>query len=97
MKMKIPKNIGGSGTKAPRPTAFRLRLLTLFVLMAAAALSLVVRAVELQLVNHDFLTNQGNQRSTRVVAIAAHRGMITDRSGEPLAVSTPVDSVRVTP
>jgi len=95
--MKIPKNIGGSGNKPARPTAFRLRLLTLFVLMSAAALTLVVRAVELQLVNHEFLTNQGNQRSTRVVAIAAHRGMITDRSGEPLAVSTPVDSVWVNP
>jgi cell division protein FtsI (penicillin-binding protein 3) len=32
-----------------------------------------------------------------VVKIAAHRGAITDRSGEPLAVSTPVDSVWVNP
>src|SRR6185437_10047177 len=34
---------------------------------------------------------------SRVVSIAAHRGVITDRSGEPLAVSTPVDSVWVNP
>jgi cell division protein FtsI (penicillin-binding protein 3) len=95
--MKIPKSFSGGGTKPARPTAFRLRLLVLFVLMSCAALGLVVRAVELQLVNHDFLTNEGNQRSTRVVAIAAHRGMITDRSGEPLAVSTPVDSVWINP
>ena len=33
----------------------------------------------------------------RVVKIAAHRGAITDRTGEPLAVSTPVDSVWVNP
>jgi cell division protein FtsI (penicillin-binding protein 3) len=95
--MKIARGVSGSGAKPARPTAFRLRLLTLFVLISAAALTLVVRAVELQLVNHDFLTNEGNQRSTRVVAIVAHRGMITDRSGEPLAVSTPVDSVWVNP
>ena len=30
-------------------------------------------------------------------SIAAHRGTITDRYGEPLAVSTPVDSIWVNP
>ena len=33
----------------------------------------------------------------RVAEIAAHRGTITDRYGEPLAVSTPVDSLWVNP
>ena len=44
-----------------------------------------------------FSRKQGDERSMRVVKIAAHRGAITDRSGEPLAVSTPVDSVWVNP
>jgi cell division protein FtsI (penicillin-binding protein 3) len=65
------------------------------VLLGAAALA--ARAVELQLIDHGFLAKQGDNRSMRVVKIAAHRGAITDRTGEPLAVSTPVDSVWVNP
>ena len=65
------------------------------VLLGAAGL--VARAVELQLLDHGFLAKQGDDRSMRVVKIAAHRGAITDRNGEPLAVSTPVDSVWVNP
>ncbi|MDE2305276.1 MAG: penicillin-binding protein 2 [Gammaproteobacteria bacterium] len=40
---------------------------------------------------------QGDERALRVVTIAAHRGEILDRNGEPLAISTPVDSVWVNP
>ena len=46
--MKIPKSFSGGGAKQARPTAFRLRLTVLFVLMSCAACALVVRAVELQ-------------------------------------------------
>lgn len=77
--------------------SFRWRAHLLFALLGAAAVALVWRAVNLQLVNHNFLTNQGDARFTRVVRITAHRGMITDRYGEPLAVSTPVDSIWVNP
>ena len=66
-------------------------------LVLAGAAGLVARAVELQLLDHGFLAKQGDDRSMRVVKIAAHRGAITDRNGEPLAVSTPVDSVWVNP
>jgi cell division protein FtsI (penicillin-binding protein 3) len=65
------------------------------VLLGGAGL--VARAVELQLLDHGFLASQGDARSMRVVKIAAHRGAVTDRNGEPLAVSTPVDSVWVNP
>jgi cell division protein FtsI (penicillin-binding protein 3) len=66
-------------------------------LVVLGAAGLAARAVELQLLDHGFLAKQGDDRSMRVVKIAAHRGAITDRSGEPLAVSTPVDSVWVNP
>jgi cell division protein FtsI (penicillin-binding protein 3) len=66
-------------------------------LVLLGAVGLVFRAVELQLVDHGFLAKQGDDRSMRVVKIAAHRGSITDRNGEPLAVSTPVDSIWVNP
>jgi cell division protein FtsI (penicillin-binding protein 3) len=69
-------------------------ILTLVVCGAAV---LVARAVELQLVEHGFLAKQGDERTMRVVKIAAHRGAITDRYGEPLAISTPVDSIWVNP
>lgn len=44
-----------------------------------------------------FLQGQGNARSLRVVSIPAYRGMIVDRNGQPLAVSTPVASVWIDP
>src|SRR6185437_15106514 len=79
------------------PRSFRWRAYFTFGLLAAAAVGLTWRAVNLQLVDHGFLAGQGDARFSRVVSIAAHRGMITDRYGEPLAVSTPVDSVWVNP
>jgi len=55
------------------------------------------RAVYLQLLNNDFLKEHGDARSIRVVEIPSHRGVIVDRNGEQLAMSTPVDSIWVTP
>lgn len=63
----------------------------------AAFVGLLWRAVDLQVFNQDFLQNQGDARHLRVVTLAAHRGMVMDRHGEPLAVSTPVDSVWANP
>jgi cell division protein FtsI (penicillin-binding protein 3) len=84
-------------TEAPGRYSFRLRLGLLFTLLLLAAAGLIGRAVELELVDHPFLASQGDARFSRVAAIVAHRGNITDRNGEPLAVSTPVDSVWVNP
>jgi cell division protein FtsI (penicillin-binding protein 3) len=77
--------------------SYRWRSIVILVLVLSGASLLVARAVELQLLDHGFLSSQGDARSMRVVKIAAHRGAITDRNGEPLAVSTPVDSVWVNP
>jgi cell division protein FtsI (penicillin-binding protein 3) len=85
------------GGEQPRAPSFRARQWLLFALLLAAALGLVGRAVNLQLVDHGFLASQGDARFSRVATITAHRGNIVDRNGEPLAVSTPVDSVWVNP
>jgi cell division protein FtsI (penicillin-binding protein 3) len=77
--------------------SYRWRSSAILGLVLLGAAGLVARAVELQLLDHGFLASQGDARSMRVVKIAAHRGAITDRNGEPLAVSTPVDSVWVNP
>jgi cell division protein FtsI (penicillin-binding protein 3) len=77
--------------------SYRWRSGLILGLVLLGGAGLVARAVELQLLDHGFLASQGDARSMRVVKIAAHRGAITDRNGEPLAVSTPVDSVWVNP
>jgi len=66
------------------------------IFLAGAALMLA-RAFDLQVLRKDFLQGQGQARHVRVVEIPAHRGTITDRHGEPLAVSTPVASIWVNP
>ncbi|ALP52324.1 cell division protein [Candidatus Tenderia electrophaga] len=72
------------------------RWLLLGVLLLAAAV-LAWRAVYLQWIERDFLQGQGDARALRTVELAANRGVIMDRNGEPLAISTPVDSVWVNP
>lgn len=55
------------------------------------------RLVDLHVVDQEFLSNQGDVRTIRVETIEAHRGMITDRHGESLAVSAPVNTVWANP
>jgi len=91
---------GRKDSSAPtrdNPNSFRWRANFVFALLVCGALGLVWRAVELQLKDHKFLAGQGDARFSRVAEITASRGIITDRYGEPLAVSTPVDSVWVNP
>jgi cell division protein FtsI (penicillin-binding protein 3) len=84
-------------TRDEAPVSFRWRAYLLMGLLAMSALALTWRAINLQLVDHGFLVRQGDARFSRVLDIAAHRGTISDRYGEPLAVSTPVDSIWVNP
>lgn len=58
---------------------------------------LIGRMYDLTVLNRPFLQGQGNARSVRIIDIPAYRGMITDRQGVPLAISTPVKSVWVNP
>ena len=69
-------------------------VLAFFVLVGS---SLIARAVHLQVFNKEFLNQQADSRHLRTEKIIAHRGAITDRNGEPLAISTPVDSVWANP
>lgn len=55
------------------------------------------RLVDLHVIDHDFLSKQGDVRTTRIETIDAHRGMITDRHGEALAISTPVETIWANP
>ena len=86
-----PPNVrsGGVGVRA--------RVLGVASVLALASLALIARAVDLQFINKDFYLRQGDSRFLRELPIATSRGMITDRNGEPLAISTPVESIWANP
>ena len=78
-----------------RLPAWRSRLLLVLVLGWLAALA--GRAFYLQGLHHNFLQQKGESRHMRVLELSANRGMILDRNNEPLAISTPVESVTASP
>ena len=69
-------------------------LCTLLALLVGRILLLQVLDVEQ---GYEFLQGQGAMRSVRTAEIPAYRGVISDRRGEPLAVSTPVISIWANP
>ncbi|MFG6178063.1 peptidoglycan D,D-transpeptidase FtsI family protein [Halomonas sp. THAF12] len=81
-------------TSAPMGQA-RYRVMLGLVLLGLALLA--GRIVDLHVFDRSFLQGQGDARTLRVDAIPAHRGMITDRHGEPLAISTPVVTLWANP
>ena len=75
--------------------AWRARFVAALILLAFGALA--ARSVYLQVVRNDFLQQKGESRYARVIELSATRGRIADRSGDMLAVSTPVKSVWAIP
>jgi cell division protein FtsI (penicillin-binding protein 3) len=74
---------------------WRMRLTLALLFGGFAALS--IRAVYLQTWHNDFLNEEGEKRVQRVEPIPAYRGVISDRRGEPVAVSTPVETIWINP
>lgn len=66
-------------------------------LLAMWFVALAVRAVYLQGLNTDFLQGKGDAVASRKLVIPAHRGMVQDRHGETLAISTPVETLWARP
>ncbi|MDH3304112.1 MAG: penicillin-binding transpeptidase domain-containing protein [Gammaproteobacteria bacterium] len=87
----------GAETKQKTERRFAGRVTLVLALFGLVAATLVARAVYLQVLDKDFLNQQADTRHLRTERISAHRGTITDRNGEPLAISTPVDSIWVNP
>jgi cell division protein FtsI (penicillin-binding protein 3) len=87
----------GAETKQKTERRFVGRVTLVLAFFSLVAASLVARAVHLQVLDKDFLNKQADTRHLRTERISAHRGTITDRYGEPLAISTPVDSIWVNP
>ena len=91
--MNYASSIQITGLRELPPWRSRL----LFVLLLLGLCALMVRSVYLQGIHNDFLQQKGDARYGRIVDINAHRGMITDRYGKPLAISTPVESIWASP
>lgn len=72
---------------------FPVRRYLLLGIMSTAMLVLSGRAVYLQVLDRVFLKDKGNLQHVSVVDVSAYRGQIKDRNGEPLAISTPVQSI----
>ena len=87
----------GAETKQKTTRRFVGRATLVMAIFGLVAASLVARAVHLQVLDKEFLNRQADTRHLRTETIVAHRGAILDRNGEPLAISTPVDSIWVNP
>ena len=81
-----------SPAKKPKDDFTSRRKLMLVFIMVCMAI-LVGRAVHLQVISKQFLKQQGDMRQVDDVTVSAYRGMVVDRNGEPLAISTPVESI----
>ena len=78
-----------------RLPAWRSRLMALLILACFAVL--IGRSFYLQVLNNDFLQEKGESRYRRDLEISASRGRISDRHGDVLAVSTPMQSIWAIP
>ncbi len=86
----LNSNAGAADT---RP--WRLTLVCTFFLIATFLI--ICRLIHLQISHTSFLQAQGNARTVRIVDTPSYRGMITDRRGTPLAISSPVHAAWVNP
>jgi cell division protein FtsI (penicillin-binding protein 3) len=84
---------GSADTQAARSW----RLILLSVLLALVASAILFKLFSLYGQDQAFLQSQGDARTLRTMLIPAHRGQITDRNGEPLAVSAPVATIWADP
>ncbi|MES9822921.1 MAG: penicillin-binding protein 2 [Candidatus Thiodiazotropha endolucinida] len=80
-----------------RLPSYRARRITVLVVIGLAFAALIWRSVDRQVFETAFLQEQGEMRYLRTMTVSASRGMIADRNGEPLAISTPVKSVAANP
>jgi len=79
--------------EAPPLVLPRFRSPVVFGALALLFIALLGRSLYLQWFDNEFLQGQGSARHSRELEVPAHRGRIVDRTGEALALSTPVKSL----
>ncbi|MEZ8229607.1 penicillin-binding transpeptidase domain-containing protein [Vibrio splendidus] len=95
VKKSTKERVNSEKDSDPILIKWRFNVVIAFVFLAFAAL--VGRVAYIQIIEPDNLIRQGDLRSVRVKAIPSARGIISDRNGEPLAVSVPVEAVWADP
>ncbi len=83
--------------RPPSPPMGGARYYLILLLVLVGMLLLAGRIVTLHVIDRSFLQGQGDARTLRTESLSAHRGMISDRNGEPLAISTPVVTLWANP
>jgi len=79
------------------PTALHWRYLLVVCVIMLVFVGLSARAVYIQVIDPDLLIQQGDNRTLRTQNMPVHRGLITDRNGQKLAVSVPVRAIWADP
>ena len=91
------KGVSGKGASKTAVKVYSGRFFGIRCLISLLIVSVLCRLVYLQVINRPFLKNQGDQRSVRALTVPANRGVVFDRNGLALAVSTPVISIWANP
>ncbi len=73
------------------------RLALVFVVIAGLCGVIAWKVADLQVLNNAAAQREGDARTVRNDTIVATRGNIVDRNGEPLAISTPVQTLWLNP
>jgi len=84
-------------SKLAKPSDWSRRRGLVMLVFFLMAMTLVLRAAQLQFFERDYYVSQGNARQLRAVPIPANRGDLLDRSGDALAISTPIPSLSGVP
>ncbi|MFT6897008.1 MAG: cell division protein FtsI (penicillin-binding protein 3) [Paraglaciecola sp.] len=88
---------GAQAKQNTAPMALQWRLFTVVGAIILVFVGLSARAVYIQVIDPDLLIRQGDSRTLRTQNVPVHRGIITDRNGQKLAVSVPVRAVWADP
>lgn len=96
-KPAAQKTAKASAPEQASPVFIRWRFYIILLFVFAAFLLLVGRVAYIQVIEPDNLIREGDMRSIRAKTLPSARGIISDRNGEPLAVSVPVEAVWADP
>ncbi|UAB70830.1 peptidoglycan glycosyltransferase FtsI [Vibrio sp. SCSIO 43132] len=97
MSKSKPSSKAKKNATQEAPTLIRWRFVVVLGFVFCAMAALIARLAYIQVVEPDNLIKQGDLRSVRVKALPSARGIISDRNGEQLAVSVPVEAVWADP
>lgn len=89
--------VASTQSKPNKIQYYNWRFRIVLALIAFVFVALLGRMVYLMVIDRAFLQRQGDMRALRTIEMPAYRGIIADRNGNPLAVSTPVYAVWVDP